>query len=88
MTHIAIKQGQNNWRFKDNVSDDELKKFLDDAKKAADDAGVAETPEKIDPSDEMKRIIDEAMASPADAAPAVEAPPVETSPPTEPSNNS
>lgn len=49
------------WEFRDDVTDDELREFLAEAKKRADNAGVAETVEEIDPSDEIKRIVDSVL---------------------------
>ncbi len=65
--HVADKQPDGNWRFRDKVSDEELRAFLAEAKKAADDAQIPEQPEEFDPSDEVKRIIDESMSEPAAA---------------------
>jgi hypothetical protein len=60
MAHIADRAGDG-WQLRENVTDDELRAFLATAKAQADDAGVPEEPEEFDPSDEVKRIIDEAM---------------------------
>ncbi len=60
MAHIADRQG-NDWRLRPKVSDDELRAALAAAKADADEAGIAAQPENIDPSDELKKIIDESM---------------------------
>jgi hypothetical protein len=78
MAHVATKQGDQ-WRLRENVTDAELRAFLVDAKKAADEAQIPEQPQEFDPSDEVKRIIDEAMMEPA--APAIEMPPPMEVPP-------
>jgi hypothetical protein len=53
-----------------------------EAKKAADDAQIPAEPPEFDPSDEVKRIIDEVMAMPAGAPPEAEpAPPLDEPPP-------
>jgi nitrogen fixation/metabolism regulation signal transduction histidine kinase len=90
MSNIATKQNDQ-WQLKDKVTDEELRKFLEAATKAADEAGVAEQPPHVDPSDEIKRLIDEALnpaaameAPPAgEPAPGAEPPPAEKSPPVE-----
>ena len=41
-----------------DVTDEELREFLAEARERADTAGVAETVEEVDPSDEIKRIVD------------------------------
>jgi hypothetical protein len=61
MKHVATKNKDGNWELKDRVTDEELRAFLTEAKKLADDAGVPAEPVDVDPSDEFKRIIDEAM---------------------------
>lgn len=89
LRHVGTKNGQN-WEFKDKIGDDEVRAFVAAAKKTADDAGVAAAPEEVDPSDEMKRIIDEALANQgggpvdADFPPPLESSPApETTPPAE-----
>ena len=56
--HIGTKHFEGHWEFRDNVTDDELRQFLAEAKERADAAGVAETVEEVDPSDEVRRIVD------------------------------
>ena len=58
LSHIGTRSPDGNWDFRDNVTDEELREFLADAKERADAAGVAETVEEVDPSDEVKRIVD------------------------------
>jgi hypothetical protein len=61
MEHIADRQAGDSWRFRPKVSDDELRAALAAAKADADEAGIATEPEKVDASDELKKIIDESM---------------------------
>jgi hypothetical protein len=62
LSHVADRQGENNWHFRQNVTDADLKAAIAEAKSRADKAGVsAEAEPNIDPSDEVKRIIDEAL---------------------------
>lgn len=61
LTHIGTKDDDGNWELHDEVTDDELKAFLADAKERADNAGVAETVEEVDPSDEIERIVNAAL---------------------------
>jgi hypothetical protein len=61
MQHVATRRGKDNWELKNRVTDAELRAFLVEAKKQADAAEIPEEPEEIDPSDEFKRIIDEAL---------------------------
>lgn len=81
LAHIATRQPNGGWELRAQVSDDDLRKFLDAAKAEADAAGIAEEPADIDPSDEVKKIIDEVMLGPALEAPlaipAEEAPQIE-----------
>ena len=64
MKHVATKDSRGNWKIRQQLSDADLRAFLDAAKSAADDAGVAEQPPQFDPSDEFRRIVDEALAQP------------------------
>lgn len=61
LAHIATRQADDTWRLRDQVSDDELRAFLAEAKREADQAAIPEEPESFDPSDEFKRIIDESL---------------------------
>lgn len=67
MAHVADLQPDGNWKLRDQVSDDELRAFISDAKTRADAAGVPEEVEEVDPSDELRKIIDGALAEPVDA---------------------
>jgi hypothetical protein len=70
MGHIADRQPNGGWQLRPQVSDDELRAALKEAKTRADAAGIPDQPEKFDPSDEFKRIIDEAINPPQAEAPA------------------
>jgi len=61
MQHVADRDDEGNWRLRERVSDEDLREFFKAAKQAADEAQVEAEPEDVDPSDEFKRIIDEAM---------------------------
>jgi hypothetical protein len=63
MSHVAVKQGDQNWRLRERVTDAELRAALSEAKQAADAAEVPEQPESIDASAELKRIVDESMGA-------------------------
>ncbi len=61
MAHIADRQPDGSWHPRQQVSDQELRAALSEAKSLADAAGIPAEPQNIDPSDEVKRIIDEAL---------------------------
>jgi hypothetical protein len=83
LQHIAMRQPNKRWRLKPSVNDEELLAFVTAARKAADEAEMAEQPGPFDPSEEVKRAVDAALSwnepkdpgagQPADAPP-VEAP--------------
>jgi hypothetical protein len=64
MQHVAIRSREGQWELRDQVSDEDLRKFFEAAKDEADAAEIPEEIEDVDPSDEFQRIIDEAMAAP------------------------
>ncbi len=55
---IGTKQPDGEWELKETLTDEELRTFLAEAKSRADAAGIPEEVEEVDPSDEIKRIID------------------------------
>ena len=65
MAHVATRQPNNQWKMKPQVTDADLRAAITEAKAQADTAGIAEVPEAVDPSDEIKKIIDETMPPPA-----------------------
>ena len=62
MAHVADRKAGGQWRLRSTVSDDELRAALSEAKAQADAASIPPEPENIDPSDEVKRIVDEALS--------------------------
>lgn len=64
MVHIADRQPDGNWDLRRQVSDEDLRKFLAAAKAAADKAEIPDEPEAVDPSEELKRMIDAALPEP------------------------
>lgn len=64
MVHIADPQPGGSWELRRHVSDEELREFLAAAKEAADKAEIPVEPETIDPSDELKKMIDAALNEP------------------------
>lgn len=68
MIHVATRNPNGGeWQLKNRLTDEELRAFFAEAKKQADEAGVAEQPEAVDPSEEVRKIVDEALAAPANA---------------------
>jgi hypothetical protein len=61
LSHVAVRGSGNNWTFRQKVSDADLRAALTEAKTRADSAAIPEEAESVDPSDELKRIIDEAL---------------------------
>jgi hypothetical protein len=61
MVHVADRQGGHQWHLRPTVSDEDLRAALNEAKAQADEAGIPEAPPNVDPSDEIKRIIDESL---------------------------
>jgi hypothetical protein len=66
MAHVADRRGgqDGDWEIRETLSDDELRAFLAEAKKQADAAAIPDQPADIDPSEEIKKIVDEALAAP------------------------
>ena len=58
---IADRQPNGGWKLRETLTDEQLRAFLKAAKEQADAAAIPEQPESFDPSDEVKRIIDEAL---------------------------
>ncbi|MGD9632614.1 MAG: hypothetical protein AB7G28_05875 [Pirellulales bacterium] len=78
MAHVADRRPNNQWELRKTLTDDELRAFFAEAKKQADEAGIPEQPAEIDPSEEVRKIVDAALAPPAASPPT---PPLETAPP-------
>ncbi len=62
MVHVAERDSRGQWKLRQTLTDEELRAFLAEAKQQADAAGIPEQPTEIDPSDEIKKIVDEALA--------------------------
>lgn len=60
---VGQKDGRGNWQLRDRVSDEELRAFLAKALAEADAAGIEAQPPAVDLSDELKRIVDAALAN-------------------------
>jgi hypothetical protein len=67
MAHVADRRSGDRWEFRKSVTDEELRAALSEAKAQADAANVLAEPENVDPSDEVKRIIDESLRVDAEA---------------------
>jgi hypothetical protein len=61
MAHVAERDSNGKWKRRPQVSDDDLRAAINEAKTRADAAGIPAEPENVDPSDEIKRIIDESL---------------------------
>lgn len=61
MMYVAVRDSTGSWKLKERISDHELREFLSAAKTAADKARISDEAEDFDPSDELKRIVDEAL---------------------------
>jgi hypothetical protein len=61
LERIATRRDDDAWELREKLSDEELRAFLAAAAAAADAAGTPDQPENVDPSDELQRIVDEAL---------------------------
>jgi hypothetical protein len=68
LVHVAERQSGGGWRLREEVTDEQLRSFLEVAKEKADEANIPAEPPEFDPSDEVKRAIDEALGEPPQAA--------------------
>ena len=64
LEHIADRDAGGNLVIRESVTDEELRAFLAAVKEKADDAEIPEEIEPVDPSDELKKIIDNALTNP------------------------
>jgi nucleotide-binding universal stress UspA family protein len=64
LSYVADRQG-NRWEFRKKATDEELRQLIATATQEADQAGIPEQVELIDPSEEVRKIID-AVMGPAD----------------------
>jgi hypothetical protein len=67
LDHLGDRDESGNWQMHDRVSDEDLRAFLAAAKAEADAAAIEEQPAEVDLSDELKRIVDKALAEPVAA---------------------
>lgn len=65
MANVADRDANNQWKLRPTLTDDQLRAFFTEAKKQADAAGIPDQPADIDPSEEIKKIVDEALSAPA-----------------------
>ena len=61
MSHIATKEDDGEWQFKKTATDEELRRMIATAAQEADRAGIPPQVPEIDPSDEIRCVIDEVM---------------------------
>jgi hypothetical protein len=61
MAHVAERQSGGGWQLRKTVTDEQLRSFLTVAKEKADEANIPLAPPEFDPSEEVKRAIDEAL---------------------------
>jgi len=64
LSHIADRDAEGSLIIRQSVADEDLRAFLDAAAEKADAAGIPAEIEPVDPSDELKRIIDSAILGP------------------------
>lgn len=76
LMYIADRQEDGEWRLRQKVSDEDLRKFIAAAGEAADVAEVPPELPAIDPSDEVKKIIDGVMFPGAEDVEGIALPPV------------
>jgi hypothetical protein len=60
LSHIADRNG-NEWKFHETATDEELRALIATAEQAADKADVPQEVDQIDPSDEIRKVIDQVM---------------------------
>ena len=72
LDRISVRKGQNNREFKQKLTDNELRLFIEDAAAAADEAGVAEEVPEINFADEFDKVVDEAIGVASGQSPSEE----------------
>ncbi|MDZ4656340.1 MAG: hypothetical protein SH868_02050 [Bythopirellula sp.] len=70
ISHVADQEANDQWRFREKVSDEDLRRLIATAEQEADKAGVPAQVESVDPSDEIGKIID-AVMGPVEVEPEV-----------------
>jgi hypothetical protein len=63
MRHVADRQSDGSWALREQASDEQLRAFFAAAKTAADAAQIPAQAEDIDPSEEIRKVIDAALAA-------------------------
>jgi hypothetical protein len=66
LSHVADRAPGGEWELRQQVSDEDLRAALAEARSHADEANVPAEPEMFDPSDEIKKVIDEGMREQAE----------------------
>jgi hypothetical protein len=64
LSHIGQQSDDGNWQMRERLSDEELREFLAAAKAEADAAMIEDQPPDVDLSEELKKIVDQALAGP------------------------
>lgn len=67
MVHVAYRHDpgpDHQWTLRDKLTDDELRAFFAEAKQQADAAKIPDQPADVDPSEEIKKIVDATLAAP------------------------
>jgi hypothetical protein len=73
LAHVADKDANGEWKLREKVTDDELRQALATAKQQADEAGIPDEVPPIDPSAELKKILDDVIGpAPGELAPVEE----------------
>jgi hypothetical protein len=83
MQHVADHDGEGHWQLRSVVSDQDLRAALTEAKAQADAAGIEADPKDVDPSDELKKIVDKALGT----AETTDTPPVPPEAPPKPAES-
>jgi hypothetical protein len=68
LNHISNKVGQSR-QFKDEVTDEELRAFLQECKRLADEAMIPDEDVQVDIGGELKKLVDKALGEAHDEAP-------------------
>lgn len=58
---ITVTKGEGHWELKKTLTDEELRSFVEDAKKVLEDAGVPDDVPAVDFAAEAKKIVDNVL---------------------------
>lgn len=61
---VLIDQGEGNYRLKEDLSQDDVEKFMGELEKLVDEAGVPDEPYEVDIASELDRIVESARGGP------------------------